>query len=231
MGGNQVSATEKSKRVLDIVSYLSRERVPKTLAEIRAQFPGEFNENELADHNYVATLHGDTSNPIYTYIPIIVKKYSVKVENSNDILQLCSNEPSGVLGSDLRDAYPNAGLDLDALISDQKVVRIFREGRKEQHDDYEVIYSMDNVYSGVVVDEDIRELWKNIEIPKTIAELEAKLRANKQETVSVQDDSGPVVQQKKKKLANKSSKISVRFTNTHKSDQLRKFINAQNEDD
>lgn len=232
MGGTQVTSAEKSKRVLDIVHYLSRERQPRTLAEIRAQFSGEFSEHELASHNHVFVKNADTSNPSYAYVPKVVKKYKVRVIDSAGLLALCQQEPTGVWGSDLRDAYTGSAADLDALVADGKLVRMIKEGRKENEEDYEVLYSTDNAFDGAIVDDDIREMWTKVEVPKTLAELESILRSVNQETVSVNyNDSAPTAARKKRQ-ANKTSKLSLRLTNKHKSEDLRRFMNAtQNEDD
>lgn len=231
MGGSQVTSAEKSKRVLDIVLYLSRERRPRTLAEIKTQFNGEFSEKELAAHNHVFVKDPDTANPIYTYVPKVVKKYKVYVRNTAELLSLCQQEPTGIWGSDLRDAYSGAGADLDALVAEGKLVRMIKEGRKENEEDYEVLYSTDNAADGIVVDDEIREMWAKIEIPKTTTELEAILRSVNQQTVSVHDnDSGPVAT-RKRRTANKGSKLSIRLTNKHKSEDLRKFLNAGQDDE
>lgn len=136
--------------------------------------------------------------------------------------------PSGILGSDLRDAYIDAKIDLQELVQENQLIRIIRENRKEGDEDYDIYYPIDDTLEGKPFDNDIQQFWHSIELPKTHAELQLKLREMNQDTIKIQQV-GPSITAKRKASV-KNSKWNIRLTNKHKSEDLRKILSVQYED-
>uniref|UniRef100_A0A0A9XG35 8-amino-7-oxononanoate synthase n=1 Tax=Lygus hesperus TaxID=30085 RepID=A0A0A9XG35_LYGHE len=103
-----------------------------------------------------------------------------------------------------------------------------RENRKEGDEDYDIYYPIDDALEGKPFDEEIQQFWDSIELPKTHAELQLKLREMNQDTIKIQQ-TGPSVVANRKPAA-KSSKLNIRLTNKHKSEDLRKILNIQYDD-
>jgi len=92
------------------------------------------------------------------YKPIVASKYRCNLSSTNDILQLCANYPSGVLLSDIEDAYLKAKDDVKTLLKNKQLISIDSQAR--QGVEHTVLYPVDVVADGQVIDAEIIQLWE-----------------------------------------------------------------------
>lgn len=124
--------------------------------------------------------------------------------------------------SDLGDSYDLVENDVEELVANDKLYKVYDEESKE------TLYFFKDSQFSCHVDEDIRSLWKNIEMPSDIALEQALVDAGMlslaehEEGLQMRKRKQKVATQKQRKGSSSSSRKARKYviTNTHMMDQL-----------
>ncbi|KFK28665.1 hypothetical protein AALP_AA7G030300 [Arabis alpina] len=148
------------------------------------------------------------------------------VKDKSQLLSLVKKYPDGIAVNELKDAYPNVLEDLQALKSSEDIWLL-----SNSNDNTKVAYPND-FKSGIKVDEEFKALFRDIDIPSNMLDVEKEVRkiGLKPATNTAEKEAAALMhgipskpQEKKKKKQEISKRTKV--TNFHLPELLQGFRN------
>ncbi|GAB2291242.1 hypothetical protein Dimus_025498 [Dionaea muscipula] len=199
-------------------------RVIDLLYETREAFtPEQINEATYVDMNANKNVFESLrNNPKVNYDGGRFR-YKAKhdVKGKDELLSLIKRNTEGILIIDLKDAYPNVMEDLQALKAEGKIWLLSNFDSQE-----DIAYPNDPRLVGVKVDDDLKQLFRSIELPRDMLDVEKDLQKNgmkpatntakRRAAAQVQGISSQSKPKKKKREITKRTKL----TNVHMRDLL-----------
>ncbi|KAL9269535.1 Transcription initiation factor IIE subunit beta-like protein [Drosera capensis] len=199
-------------------------KVIDLLFEKRQAFtPEQINEATYVDMNAnKAVFESLRNNPKVHYDG---RRFSYKskhdVKNKDELLKLIRKFTEGILIVDLKDAYPNVMEDLQALKAEGTIWLL---SNFDSHED--IAYPNDPRLLGIKVDDDLKQLFRSIDLPRDMLDVEKDLQKNgfKPATNTAKRRAAAQIQgispKSKPKKKNREITKRTKLTNTHMRDLL-----------
>eukprot|EP01083_Nonionella_stella_P034865 95327_1 len=199
----------------EIIKFLRANRGPKTVQDIYAHvlingtYRPNLHQNQLAAQSLRQNQHVefDATKHSFAFKPTVPG-----LSSRQDLLILLSRSQDGLFEETLLDAYVGVEKDLEALKENKVIIHLVNVDTKKT-----VLFPRFRSLAKLKVDDDIRELWKSVEIPSTdsqhtmIQELEKSGHSVKDLNSRVR--ARPSSSKSKKKR--KKRKMRINLTNVH----------------
>jgi len=144
-------------------------------------------------------------------------RYSYKgvydISDKNELLQLISQSPGGILLSNLKDCYAQVEADVKSLTAERKIFNI-----KNTDLGTEVLFFNNQIYN-IHIDDEFKKMWHSIKIPDEIDLQNELLKLGIKSQADI-DELNALSQTKKRKAAETKDKKAkkhrrAKVTNTH----------------